>query len=147
MFINLYNNTSPPNYVNKSITEVISLEGTLREPTSIIDPVVIVERINPTGFNYVHIPAFNRYYFVTGISSESNNLVAIAMHVDVLMTYKEQIANMSAIIKRQESQYNLYLDDGIFKAYQNTKHKIIKFPYGFNNFSYVLALAGNGEQS
>lgn len=147
MFINLYNNTSPPNYVNKSITEVISLEGTLREPTSIIDPVVIVERNTPMGFNYVHIPAFNRYYFVTGISSESNNLVAIAMHVDVLMTYREQIANMNAIIKRQENQYNLYLDDGIFKAYQNTKHKIIKFPYGFNNFSYILALAGNGEQS
>lgn len=147
MFINLYNNTSPPNYVNKSITEVISLEGTLREPTSIIDPIVIVERNTPMGFNYVHIPIFNRYYFVTGISSESNGLVAIAMHVDVLMTYKEQIANMNAIIKRQENQYNLYLDDGIFKAYQNTKHKIIKFPYGFNNFSYVLALAGNGEQS
>lgn len=147
MFINLYNNTSPPNYVNKSITEVISLEGTLREPTSIIDPVVIIERNSPIGFNYAHIPIFNRYYFVTGISSETNNLVAIAMHVDVLMTYREQIANMNAIIKRQENQYNLYLDDGIFKAYQNTKHKIIKFPYGFNNFSYILALAGNGEQS
>lgn len=146
MFINLYNNTSPPNYVNKSITEVISLEGTLREPTSIIDPVVIIERNSPIGFNYAHIPIFNRYYFVTGISSETNNLVAIAMHVDVLMTYREQIANMNAIIKRQENQYNLYLDDGIFKAYQNTKHKIIKFPYGFNNFSYILALAGNGEQ-
>lgn len=147
MFINLYNNTSPPNYVNKSIAEVISLEGTLREPTSIIDPVVIVERNSPMGFNYAHIPIFNRYYFITGISSETNSLVAIAMHVDVLMTYKEQIANMNAIIKRQENQYNLYLDDGIFKAYQNTKHKIIKFPYGFNDFSYILALAGNGEQS
>lgn len=145
MFINLYNNTSPPNYVSKSIAEVISLEGTLREPTSIIDPVVIVERNSPMGFNYAHIPIFNRYYFITGISSEANSLVAIAMHVDVLMTYKEQIANMNAIIKRQENQYNLYLDDGIFKAYQNTKHKIIKFPYGFNDFSYILALAGNGE--
>lgn len=147
MYINLYNNTSPPNYVNKSITEVVSLEGTLREPTSIIDPVVIIERDNPMGFNYIHIPIFNRYYFVTGISSESNNLVAVSMHVDVLMTYKAQIRNMYAIIKRQENQYNLYLDDGIFKAYQNTKHKLVKFPNGFSDFSYILALAGNGEQS
>lgn len=147
MFINLYRNTSPPNYVNKSITEVISLEGTLREPTSIIDPVVIVERDSPMGFNYVHIPIFNRYYFVTGISSEVSNLIAIAMHVDVLMTYKDEIMQMNAIIKRQENQYNLFLDDGIFKAYQNTKHKVIKFPIGFTQFSYILALAGNGDPS
>lgn len=147
MYINLYNNHSPPNYVNKSITEVTSLEGVLREPTSIIDPVVIIERDTPMGFNYVHIPIFNRYYFVTGISSESNNLVAVAMHVDVLMTYKAEIQQMNAIIKRQENQYNLYLDDGIFKAYQNTKHKLIKFPNGFTNFSYILALAGNGPSS
>lgn len=147
MYINLYRNNSPPNYVNKSITEVVSLEGTLREPTSIIDPVVIIERDTPMGFNYVHIPAFSRYYFVTGISSESNSLVAVAMHVDVLMTYRAEIAQMHAIIKRQENQYNLYLDDGIFKAYQNTKHKLLKFPNGFTSFSYILALAGNGPSS
>lgn len=147
MYINLYRNISPPNYVNKSISEVISLEGTLREPTSIIDPVVIVELDTPMGFNYVHIPAFNRYYYVTGISSESNNLVAIAMHCDVLMTFKDEIVEMEAIIKRQENSFNLYLDDGIFKAYQNTKHKLLRFPRSFSEFSYILALAGNGERS
>lgn len=146
MTITLYYNSSPPNFVNKTIAEVESMEGTLRSPTSIIDPVVILERNSPMGFNYVYIPEFRRYYYVNGISSESNSLIAIAMHVDVLMTFKSEIANMNAIIKRQENQYNLYLDDGIFKAYQNPKHKLIKFPNGFTEFSYILALAGNGEQ-
>lgn len=145
MTIKLYSNTSPPNYLNKSIAEVDTLEGTLREPTSIIDPTVTIMRSNPTGFNYAYIPEFNRYYYVTGVSSEFNGLVAVAMHCDVLMTYKDAIANMSAIIKRQENEYNTYLDDGIFKAYQNSKHKLMKFPYGFNAMSYVLALAGNAE--
>lgn len=147
MYINLYINSSPANYVNKDITSVVSVEGTLREPTSIIDPVVVIQKETPMGFNYVHIPIFNRYYFVTGISSDNNNLVGISLHVDVLMTYKTEILQMEAIIKRQESMYNTYLDDGIYKAYQNTKHKIIKFPNGFTDFSYILALAGNGEQS
>lgn len=145
MYINLYNNNSPPNYVTKSITEVESLEGTLREPTSIIDPTIVIERSSPTGFNYVHIPIFNRYYFVTGIASEGASLVAISMHVDVLMTYASQIRNMNAIIKRQENKFNLYLDDGIFKAYQNSKHKIVSFPNGFTDYSYILALAGNSD--
>lgn len=147
MYINLYSNTSPANFVNKQITEVISLEGTIREPTSIIDPVVTIDKDTPMGFNYVHIPIFRRYYFVTGISSQSNGLVGVSMHVDVLMTYKTEIMQMEAIIKRQENLYNTYLDDGIYKAYQNTKHKIIKFPNGFTDFSYILALAGNGEQT
>ena len=69
------------------------------------------------------------------------------LSVDVLMTFRDEIKNMEAIIKRQENNYNLYLDDGIFKAYQNTKHKLLKFPNGFSDFSYILALAGNGEQS
>ena len=145
MTINLYNNTSPSNYVNKSISLVESLTGTLRNPTSIIDPVIIIERASPIGFNYVQIPEFSRYYFIKGVSSEHNGLLAISMHVDVLMTYKSNIAASRAVVRRQENRYNTYLDDGIFKVYQNPKHKIIKFPNGFpaENFSFVLALAGN----
>lgn len=145
MTITLYNNTSPSNFVNKSITVVSTLTGTLRNPTSVTDPVITIERSDPTGFNYARIEEFGRYYFVTGISSESNALISISLHVDVLMTYEEGIKNMNAIIKRQEHKYNLYLDDGIFKGYQNTKHKIIKFPSSFSTYSYILALAGNGN--
>ena len=143
MTINLYNNTSPPNMVKKTPTLVGTLEGFIRTPTSILDPVITIERSDPTGFNYIGIPAFSRYYYVSGVSSENNNLIAVACHVDVLMSYSNQIMNFDAVIKRNENKFNLYLDDGIFKAYQNTKHKIIKFPYGFTQYSYILALAGN----
>ena len=145
MTITLMNNTSPANYLTKSVTTVDSYTGTLREPSSIIEPVFTIERASPTGFNYVQIPEFNRYYYVTGVSVEQNGLVAIACHVDVLMSYAAQIRNFKAIIKRQENQFNLYMDDGIFKSYQNSKHKVIKFPYGFTQYSYILALAGNQE--
>lgn len=144
MTINLYRNTSPPNYLNKNLIPVDSINGTLREPTSILDPTIMLERSAPTGFNYMEIPAFNRYYVVTGVSSIANNLIAVSGHVDVLMTYKSEIRSCEAVIRRQENKFNLYLDDGIFKAYQNTKHKIIRLPYGFTDYSYVLALAGNG---
>lgn len=145
MTIVLYTNVSAANVVNKSLTQVESLEGTLREPTSILDPNIIIERSSPVGFNYFQIPEFNRYYYLTGVSSVHNGLIAISGHVDVLKTYSNEIGNMNAIVKRQENAYNLMLDDGIFKSYQNTKHKIIKWPNSFNTFSYILALAGNGS--
>lgn len=146
MTLTLYMNNSPSNFVNKSLAIIDNVSGVLREPTSIIEPTILLERASPTGFNYAYIPEFSRYYYVTGISSEVNGLIVIAMHVDVLMTYKAQIAAADAIVKRQEYRFNLYLDDGIFKVYQPTKHKTIPFPYGFgnnNDYSFVLALAGN----
>lgn len=143
MTITLYMNKSPANYVTKEITEVTQVTGFLRDAVNIVDPTIVIERTDPTGFNYVCIPDFKRYYFVTGVSSVNNKLVGVSMHVDVLMTYKAEIANMEAVVKRQENQYNLFLDDGIFRVYQNPKHKIMKFPNEMNDFSYILALAGN----
>lgn len=145
MTVNLYNNASAPNYIDKNISLVQSLTGVLRNPASVTDPVITIERDSPIGFNYAYIPEYRRYYFVTGISMIGDKLLALSLHVDVLMTYKDAIRDMNAIIKRQENSFNLYLDDGIFKAYQNTKHKIIKLPYGFTEYSYILALAGNGS--
>ena len=145
MTIILYQNTSAPNYLNKNLTIIEELTGTLREPTSIVDPVITIERGSPLGFNYARIPDFNRYYYVTGISSVNNGLISISLHCDVLMTYSDNIKSWDAIVKRQENKFNLYLDDGIFKAYQNTKHKIIAFPNGFTEYSYILALASNSD--
>lgn len=148
MTINMYHNKSAYNVVNKQIELTGSMEGDLREPCSILDPVITIIKARfdeSPGFNYVYIPDFERYYFVKGFSAEVYNLAAMSLHVDVLMTYKDGIKDWEAIIKRQENQFNLYLDDGIFKAYQNTLHKVIQFPYGFTDYSYILALAGNGD--
>lgn len=137
--------TDTANKVDKVTTLVEELTGTLREQSSIIDPVVAIQRSTPTGFNYVQIVEFNRFYYVRDIVSEINNIVRITMHVDVLKSFSSQIKQCDAIIKRQENKYNLLLDDGIFKAYQNSKHRIVKFPNAMNTFSYILALAGNSN--
>lgn len=145
MTIRLMWNTEVPNKVDKSPSLVEEITGTLLYPSSIIDPTITIERSTPTGFNYIQIPEFNRFYFVRNIVSDNNKLVSISMHVDVLKSFASQIKQCNAIIRRQENSYNLLLDDGIFKAYQNSKHKIVKFPKSFNAFSYILALAGNSE--
>lgn len=143
--ITLYNYSTTPNTVGKGANIVETLSGTFRNPVSIIDPVFTIERSSPVGFNYVYIEAFDRFYYVNGVSADSHGLITVSCTVDPLETNATVIEQMDAIIKRQENQFNLYLDDGIFKAYQNTKHKIIKLPYGFTEYSYILALAGNGS--
>lgn len=142
--IKLQINNSEPNRVKKDITDVITVSGTMRAGSSVMSLSVTVQGdiSTITGINYMTIPAFERSYFVTDIVVDSNNLLQIHGKVDVLSTYSEQILNNSAIIQRQESKWNLYLDDGVFQTYQNPDIVTKPFPSGFNTMEFVLAVAG-----
>ena len=72
-----------------------------------------------------------------------NGLWQISGHVDVLSTYKDAILQNRAIIQRSESNYNLKLNDGLFKTQQNPRITTIPFGTGFTTSNYVLALAGH----
>ena len=92
----------------------------------------------------MYIQSFNRYYFINNITSISSTLVQFDCHVDVLMTYANEImTNNSAIIKRQENDWNLYLNDGSFNIYQDSIVQTKAFPSGFTTQTFVLAVAGS----
>lgn len=142
--IQLMRNSSEETKVRKSVSTVKTLSGTLKETTSIIEPSITME-VNLSEIadcNYMYIPEFKRYYYITNIISVSNDLVQINGHVDVLMSFSGQFLNNNAIISRQENKWNLYLDDSTFKAYSNPNINIKRFPSGFTNPSFVLAVAG-----
>ena len=145
MNIVLYSNASEITAVDKKLTELTTLSGTLREQSSIIDPVITISDIdNYVGqMNYAHIPEFNRYYFITNIESVRNKLWKVSFHVDVLFTYRDAIRENSAIIERNENEYDLKLNDGLFRTQQNPRIEQFPFPSGFNTWNFVLAVAGN----
>lgn len=145
MILTLYSNNSENIRMDKQLTEIASLTGTLKEETSVIDPVIIVSDIDSyvTLINYAYIQEFKRYYFVTNIHSVRNNLWRLSMHVDVLETYKLDIRENSGIIERNESLYDLQLNDGLFRTRQNPRIVQQVFPSGFNTWNFVLGVAGN----
>lgn len=152
--INLYNNTSAKNRIDKSLTGIRSgnnaLEGELRDECSIENPIVRV-RINDVSdlehCNYMYIPTFGRYYYVNDIVSMRNHIVEIHGHVDVLVTYKSAIGENTAILARssQVPEYgNTYLDDNELATYSDTYN--VSYPWGYSfshdNDSLLLAVAG-----
>lgn len=138
-------NNSENEKVIKELTEIMTLTGTLKAETSLIDPVVIIEEDLETlsGVNYITIPAFNRSYFVRNVRSMRSGLVEFSCHVDVLSSFASAIKSNTAIIKRQENLWNLYLNDGSFKVYQNPNVLTMPFPSGFTTQEFVLAIAGS----
>ena len=145
MRITFYTNNSERNALTKSLTQIVRLDGTLKDGTSIIDPSVLcynIDRFIP-DINYFYIDETGRYYFLNGVEVVRNGLWQISGHVDVLSTYKTAILQNRAIIQRSESNYNLKLNDGLFKTQQNPRITTIPFGTGFTTSNYVLALAGH----
>ena len=145
----LYTNSSSTKVVDKQLTAVLSVSGSLRDGASVLDPEILIETdLSDTqlgAINYMYVQAFHRYYFVTDMRMETTGLWLISGHVDVLMTYRAQIRNQNAIVARQEGVYNMYLDDGWFTAYQ--KPLVFTHPFSisspFATHSYVLIIAGS----
>lgn len=141
----LQTNSSEKNRLDKNISTITTISGTLKEQTSIIDPVIKVEGdlSSYTGCNYMTIDTFGRSYFVTNIRSVTNNIFEISGHCDVLSSFRSGIRSNNAIIRRQENKWNLYLNDGSFRTYQNPNVLTKAFPSGFTTQEFVLAVAGS----
>lgn len=148
MNITLYSQISERNCVMKTLGEpVLSLTGTLRNESSLIDPVILIEADAATlaAVNYMYIDSFARYYFIRGIKSVRNGLVEISGHVDVLQTFWAQIKTNEAIIRRQSQLWNLNINDGVLRAQADSIVETFEFPYGFGASSLILAVAGRQD--
>lgn len=138
-------NQSEKTKLDKTLTTIKTLTGELKDATSIIDPKIIIEGdlTELSDVNYMTIPVFKRSYFVTNIQSVRTNLIEISAHVDVLTSFADAIRSNNAIIYRQENNWNLYLNDGSFRIYQNPNILTFPFPSGFSTQEFVLAIAGS----
>lgn len=144
--ITLYTNNSRDNERNKNLTTIATMTGTLKDKSSIIDPVIMVQYVGTLkDCNYMYIQEFGRYYFVNDIVVVRDQLHEIHAHVDVLSSAGTNLDTCAGIVRRQENDWNLYLDDGVFKAYSNPLIVQKSFPSGFNtgNATYILAVAGS----
>ena len=115
MLLKLYKNTSDRKSVTKNIENVqnLTINQQFDKPEltmTITLPKNQVYLINEMT-NYAYIEDFDRYYFVE-IVKKPAGLVDVILKEDVLSSHFDKIKNLSAIISRQESAYNLYLPDG-----------------------------------
>ena len=144
--ISIMLNKSEPNKLTKVTSTLLTLTGSLRAPSSIIDPIITCEcdLSSIATANYLSIPSFSRFYFITDMVSISSSLVEIHAHVDVLSSFATSIRACKGIISKQENLWNLYLNDGSLRVYQNSEVITRTFPNGFpNTGEIVLAVAGS----
>lgn len=151
--IKLQSSQSEPHKLNKTISDVLTLTGALKDETSLIDPVFLVKAglDELAGVNYATVPDLNRRYFIRDIVSVTSALTEIHAHIDVLTTYATRIRSHTAIVDRSQSAsvYDLTLNDGSLRALQEPVYNIIHFDEGDKkrgSISNLLILTGASDR-
>ena len=148
MRVILYNTTSDNRVFNKNIALIKEIDAELKDANDVISPTLKLQLFKGwEKVNYIYIESFNRYYYVNTIKQLLGNTILLNCSVDVLMSNKDAIRNLTCIIDKQENSSTAYsdkyLDDGSFITECRTFNSILNFPQGFNdNGEFILITAG-----
>lgn len=145
-----YYNKSDKNVLNKSIDAKDSnVTIYYKEDTDLTHPEFIYESDKfSTGINYLKIEDtyINRYYYINDVVM-SHGYIILKCEEDVLMTFKDNIKNLTGIVTRNSNNYSLYLPDDKLRTYAMTNTTYIPFTRAFpkNSTSYILTVNGGGN--
>lgn len=141
MQIVFYKCSSEKNCLNKVLENEITLDGAIRGESNVISPQIMVQ-MNPIEYDYVYIPEWRRYYFITDIVCYRSNAFVVKLSIDVLMSYKTEILQMTGVVSRLTSGSAYASRDLLVSC----KEECREFDFGTTPFkrdgTYVLITQG-----
>lgn len=143
--VELYINHSENYRADKSLTILLTTSVVLKGGSGVENVEIDINTtVDLSQCNYMYIPDFGRYYFISDKPIVRNGVYRIMAHVDVLSSCKADLRELDAIIDKQEnSNTNLYINDNSRVVQSNEFNRVISFPYGFNDSGeFILICAG-----
>ena len=99
----LYDVDDGDNVINKTLPIPVEIEIRLSNDVDVINPTIRLRNIagvNYDDFNYAYIDVLGRYYFIDNLGRVSASDNMLYLSCDVLETYKTEILNSRARLKR-----------------------------------------------
>lgn len=134
----------------------MSLQGVLKEPCSIMNPVIQIERlendINPCIYTYATITSFRRFYFVDDWVWVQG-LWEVHLREDVLGTWKEAIGQQTEYILRTNSteNFNGEITDITYPATTNCEtyeaYAVSAFTTDIEVGCYIVGIISGGQSN
>lgn len=126
-----------------------TVECQLKEPTQLLSPTFIVEYSKISACNYAYVATWGRYYFVADKNFLTGNRCEVSLDLDVMATYKNQIANYTCFVERSASNYNSYIDDNLVSnsenlSSSNMSYTPFNYPYDYGEGgSFYMRVVNN----
>lgn len=123
------------------------VEVSLKRETSMTNPTLIMT-IDNEVYNYVWIPDWGRYYFIDDIVYGNSNLCELRCTLDILATYKDDIANYVGFVERTShpSWYNTDINDNAISVEDVVEYMDSESTYCniSNGLLYIVRIIGRG---
>lgn len=146
VYVKFYITGDNPNVMNKSLTQIASVDCDIKEPVNKERPEVYVSG-NLIGVNYAYIAEFGRYYFVYP-TGEHAITTRLQLESDPLMSFKVGILACPAVVARNPWHFDLYVPDNNLPIEARTASAILNFPeqtkFDGRNNCYILTTIGAG---
>lgn len=148
MDIILYRNLSDPNVLVKRL-EVLANESA--QPYGEIDisaPELVLSDVPKSVLskvNYCYIPELERYY-TASITLTNNGMYILSGSIDVLMSFKDEILTIPAIVDRQEDPANCtpYINNGGYVSRVDNFMQRYTWSKGFSGTPQNILIAAGG---
>ena len=144
MNIILYSTSSPRNKVNKSLTQIASINGESNESIGKVNTSFILSKdyiANVQSSNYLYSGVTSKYYFIEDYEIK-NQTIRISAKQDVLMNFKTELLNQTCTISRNENISNAYLYDNGYQLLACNNIVTKEFPAGLTGESMILMTVG-----
>lgn len=128
----------------------VSVDVVLKEPTNMLSPVIRITQariganIAPTMYNYVYIPKFTRYYFISNWDYIGGCWECTCV-CDVMASWKTYISAQSVYVERAQAEYDGNIIDVMFPAKTDYTKKYASVSTSWNGIApsggtYVLGI-------
>lgn len=140
MKVEFYKTSDNPRTVNKTLQLTRTVDIIFRQAVDEQAPLIIMSNENVAGSNYVRIPNFDRYYFISSVDNFTAGLIRLHLTTDLLMTYKDIILNSPVQITATETPSYL---SGSLPTQNKISKRIVKSDVTLNKAtSLVLTTIG-----
>lgn len=150
MQVSLYRFSKMENSTKQPTGTAQEMECKLKDGCSANTPKIVFNfgTVNtPTGWNYVSIPLFNRFYYITDWTYENALWVATCKE-DVLASFKTDIGLQSLYVTRNSGEYNLNVIDTTYpiKTEYTYLNRLATLDWSTVGGYYIVGIVnGSGE--
>lgn len=157
MTLTLYKCMDEKNVINKTMTDSLVITGILKEPVSLLNPVIKVNKNTAIlSKNYCYVTELSRFYFINEIEL-SGVYYELTLSVDPLETFKAEFMDTVQVISRQEYKFEYGLVDSEIPLLTDKTYQIKKIgttPFNVKNADinagtvncFVLNVCNEGSQ-
>ena len=108
MELQLFQNKSSENTINKDLTLIATKNINLKQSTNLYQTFLVFKNDNSTDYSKInYAKMLDKFYFVSHETLQNNSLIRLHLKEDVLETYKDDILKSSADIVEKSTPNNV----------------------------------------